>query len=308
MNQNACMINTIGIEPSLLDPDTDLNKVFLEKTGTTPGDANFNWSAYIVTPLGPNINASAQFPFPDQTNASLPFYPSYPLTQEALLGHSQTPTLGMAGFLKQRPAPTGYPANTMVTQDRFQPSCNVPAPVQQQTIVVDSMKTELVALQARTGATQKKVTAAAAATNPEDAPQPIRRGRAKRKIRTDEEILLRRENHLTPNRNAAQKCRARKKILEDKRRGEILALRTKNQELWIWFDRLKLELQTLREAEFPKLEAWETGKLAACTKALDMEELVLAKMQAMREMHDQKKLPRHIRKESPSDMERSVKG
>lgn len=69
--------------------------------------------------------------------------------------------------------------------------------------------------------------------NPEsgEGPKPKRRRGARKKVRTAEELAIRRENHLQRNRDAAQKCR-KKKTAEAEKKEQVFKARQENHLIW----------------------------------------------------------------------------
>ncbi|KAG4412659.1 hypothetical protein IFR04_014200 [Cadophora malorum] len=87
------------------------------------------------------------------------------------------------------------------------------------------------------------------ATSPRSAsqePKPKRRRGARKKVRTEEELAIRREKHLQRNRDAAQKCRQKKRAMEDKTKENMIIERQKNLVTWDQVASAQDELETLR--------------------------------------------------------------
>ncbi|KAH6724270.1 hypothetical protein BKA61DRAFT_566860 [Leptodontidium sp. MPI-SDFR-AT-0119] len=81
---------------------------------------------------------------------------------------------------------------------------------------------------------------------PGEEPKPKRKRGAKKKVRSAEEQLIRRENHLKRNRDAAQKCRQKKKLTEAQKQNEMNKERQDNHMLWNTVASLQDELTSLR--------------------------------------------------------------
>lgn len=293
-----------SIDLLLLDPNADLSSMF-DKTGNTPRDGEFDWEAFTVTPSAVGLDPSdisGQFPFPaQQARASYPSSEPYPALDT---GNS----FARSSVMEQAVMPDMEVVTEMFTANESavhvssgqQLAYNIGMlDSQAQTTIENSADSRSLGRTMRASSSQERVHLRSVAADTEGVPKVVRRRGARKKVRTEEELRTKREDHLERNRNAAQRCRARKKNSEDKRREETLALSNRNQELWVLFEGLRQELLILRETEFPKVEPWETEKLEACKRAIELEQQLSAKIYGIRQLHDQSNLLRRPRQDSP---------
>ncbi|XMA13688.1 hypothetical protein WAI453_006479 [Rhynchosporium graminicola] len=77
-------------------------------------------------------------------------------------------------------------------------------------------------------------------------PKPKKRRGARRKVRTEEELAIRREKHLQRNKYAAQKCRQKRRVLEDEIKENMAIERQKNLVIWNQVGSVQDELEPLR--------------------------------------------------------------
>ncbi|KAH7342657.1 hypothetical protein BKA65DRAFT_552271 [Rhexocercosporidium sp. MPI-PUGE-AT-0058] len=87
-----------------------------------------------------------------------------------------------------------------------------------------------------------------ATTNPENGeePKPKRRRGARKKVRTAEELAIKRENHLQRNRDAAQKCRQKKKLTEAQKKDQMSKERQDNHIVWTKVASVQDELESFQ--------------------------------------------------------------
>ncbi|KAH7419362.1 hypothetical protein BKA64DRAFT_699396 [Cadophora sp. MPI-SDFR-AT-0126] len=90
------------------------------------------------------------------------------------------------------------------------------------------------------------------ASNPDVAeePKPKRRRGARKKVRTAEELAIKRENHLQRNRDAAQKCRQKKKLTEAEKKEQMIKERQDNHFAWNQVAMVEEELESFRNLAF----------------------------------------------------------
>ena len=93
---------------------------------------------------------------------------------------------------------------------------------------------------------QKRSPPATTSASAAEAFTPKRRRGARKKVRTEEELAIRRKNHLQRNRDAAHKCRQKKKLTEAEKREHIAKERHKNLLVWKQIAAVQDELESLR--------------------------------------------------------------
>ncbi|KAG4426835.1 hypothetical protein IFR04_000266 [Cadophora malorum] len=93
---------------------------------------------------------------------------------------------------------------------------------------------------------QKRAKTATCPPSAGEEPKPKRRRGARKKVRTEEELAIRKERHLQRNRNAAQKCRQKKKVSEDETKGKMVIERQKNLVVWNQVASVQDELESFR--------------------------------------------------------------
>ncbi|KAH6704348.1 hypothetical protein BKA61DRAFT_680606 [Leptodontidium sp. MPI-SDFR-AT-0119] len=77
-------------------------------------------------------------------------------------------------------------------------------------------------------------------------PKPKRRRGARKKVRTEEELAIRREKHLQRNRDAAQKCRQKKQVTEAEKKEQMVTERQNNHVVWNQVASVQDELEFFR--------------------------------------------------------------
>ncbi|KAG4434170.1 hypothetical protein IFR05_010362 [Cadophora sp. M221] len=118
-----------------------------------------------------------------------------------------------------------------------------------------------------------------------DEPKPKRKRGARKKVRSEQEKANKRQDHLRRNREAAQKCRHKKKISETEMQNKLCKERQNNQILWSNIDSVQDELKSLRSFAFDiesfcpfdqhKTEARKTlERIMAITTKLDAQILM----------------------------------
>ncbi|KAK0128521.1 hypothetical protein ONS95_000489 [Cadophora gregata] len=95
---------------------------------------------------------------------------------------------------------------------------------------------------------QKRASSSVPSANPDVAPEPKpkRRRGARKKVRTAEELAIKRENHLQRNRDAAQKCRQKKKLTEAEKKDQMIKERQDNHFVWSQVAILEEELDAFQ--------------------------------------------------------------
>ncbi|KAH9204898.1 hypothetical protein DL95DRAFT_451482 [Leptodontidium sp. 2 PMI_412] len=152
-------------------------------------------------------------------------------------------------------ASTMAPSDLSMPPDSNFPAHGLPRPVPQQ----DQSEPQSASLQAKQGtgrqeplsettrsAGQKRAQPATTSAGAGEEPQPKRRRGARKKVRSEEEIATRRENYLQRNRDAAQKCRQKKKLTEAKKREQMAKERHDNHIIWNQVVAVQDELESLR--------------------------------------------------------------
>ncbi|KAH7357115.1 hypothetical protein BKA65DRAFT_592633 [Rhexocercosporidium sp. MPI-PUGE-AT-0058] len=77
-------------------------------------------------------------------------------------------------------------------------------------------------------------------------PKPKRRRGARKKVRTEEEMAIRRQHHLQRNRDAAQKCRQKKKITDAEKKDRMDKECQENHIVWNQVASIQDELKSLQ--------------------------------------------------------------
>ncbi|KAH9208877.1 hypothetical protein DL95DRAFT_414415 [Leptodontidium sp. 2 PMI_412] len=77
-------------------------------------------------------------------------------------------------------------------------------------------------------------------------PKLKRRRGTRKKVRTEEELAIRRENHLQRNKDAAQKCRQKKKVMEAEKKKQMVMERQNNHIVWNQVTSVQDELDSFR--------------------------------------------------------------
>ncbi|KAL5321362.1 hypothetical protein ACEPPN_009318 [Leptodophora sp. 'Broadleaf-Isolate-01'] len=152
-------------------------------------------------------------------------------------------------------ASTMAPADLSMPPDSNFPAHGLPGPVLQQ----DQSEPQSASLQAKQGterqeqlsettrsACQKRAQPATTSAGAGEEPKLKRRRGARKKVRTEEEIAIRRENNLQRNRDAAQKCRQKKKLTEAEKREQMAKERHDNHIIWNQVAAVQDELESLR--------------------------------------------------------------
>ncbi|KAH7317368.1 hypothetical protein BKA65DRAFT_570963 [Rhexocercosporidium sp. MPI-PUGE-AT-0058] len=93
---------------------------------------------------------------------------------------------------------------------------------------------------------QKRAQPATISASADEEPKPKRRRGARKKIRTEEEIAIKRENRLQRNRDAAQKCRKKKQLTEAEKKEQLVKERYDNHIVWNQVAAVQDELESLR--------------------------------------------------------------
>jgi len=95
-------------------------------------------------------------------------------------------------------------------------------------------------------ACQKRAKRATCPPSAGEEPKPKRRLGARKKVRTEEELAIRRKRHLQRNRDAAHKCRQKKKVSEDETKEKMVVERQKNFVVWNQVASAQDELEPFR--------------------------------------------------------------
>ncbi|PVH89567.1 hypothetical protein DL98DRAFT_507862 [Cadophora sp. DSE1049] len=97
---------------------------------------------------------------------------------------------------------------------------------------------------------QKRTKSITSSADAGEEPKPKRRRGARKKVRTAEELAIKRENHLQRNRDAAQKCRQKKKLTEAEKKEQMVKERQDNHIAWNEVAMVEEQLESFRNLAF----------------------------------------------------------
>jgi len=127
-------------------------------------------------------------------------------------------------------------------------------------------------------------------TDAGEEPKPKRRRGARKKIRTAEELAKKRENHLQRNRDAAQKCRQKKKQTEAEKKEQMVRERQDNHIAWNNIARVEEELESFRNLAFDIESSCDSDDHKAIAReSLNKVSILVAQLQDRVDMCNQRR-------------------
>ncbi|CZT13587.1 uncharacterized protein RAG0_17086 [Rhynchosporium agropyri] len=236
LDNNSCLDNII-LTPSIFNaPDYDLSNMLnlslpISETQMNMLDIHVNPQLARAKMPGGYVNGSEYFPTIPAGTSPISWLTASTMAPAAL-------AMATFGHLLADEVPKSVPL-----QGQIEPESDRLAAQQDTDIKQRETKSTRTACQKRA----KQATCTPSASQE---PKPKRRRGTRKKVRTEEELASRREKHLQRNKKAAQKCRQKRRILEDETKENMAIEQRKNPIIGNQVASAEDELESLRTFAF----------------------------------------------------------